>query len=80
MNILNRLLNRGERTERKVELYETPECHHISLVPHWAEADEIGKPELARYACTACGGTFDFEQTRGFVRHSMPPEEVVGRV
>jgi len=56
MRFLRRLL--GRREEPPV-----PVCPHVTLVPRWDSADDIGKPEkVTSFICEGCQASFSREE------------------
>ena len=42
---------------------EAPQCEHVTLIPRWERAEEIGQADkVATYRCEACGTEFTFEE------------------
>lgn len=62
MGFLDRLLRRKEEAAPAVGIAE-PECPHVSLVPHWDTAEDIGHAEkVTRYECESCKASFGKEE------------------
>jgi hypothetical protein len=63
MGFLDRLLGRKQKqTVAEAEPSE-PVCRHVSLVPHWDSADDIGKSDrVSSFVCEGCQATFSREE------------------
>ena len=63
MRFLRRLL--GSSEERPVEQEEAsePVCPHVTLVPRWDSADDMGKREkVSSFICEGCQASFSREE------------------
>lgn len=63
MRFLRRLL--GRREERPVGQKEAsePVCPHVTLVPRWDSAGDIGKSEkVSSFICVGCQASFSREE------------------
>ena len=47
------------------------QCPHTALTPHWANANDMGKSDLATYTCEACGETFNAAEAKQYLER--PP-------
>ncbi len=57
MKLLRR--KRDEEPPQSKQEAEAPVCEHITLVPSWDSAEDIGHPDRAsKYRCEACGAEF----------------------
>lgn len=73
MSVLGKIFGREEAAEAPEA--EEPQCPHTSLVPHWANADQMGKQELAVFTCTSCGDEFTYAETQALLDVPLPPTE-----
>lgn len=58
MRLLDKL--RGQRTESPTAIApdEAPVCAHVTLVPHWDSAADMGDhSKVSSWTCDACGAT-----------------------
>ncbi len=69
MGFLDRLLGRretqpvGEAEPPREAEPPQPECPHVTLVPNWVIAEDMGDLEkVSRYRCEACGAGFSREE------------------
>ena len=65
MSTLRKILGNGKNDD-----IEVPSCPHTSLVQHWTNPEDMGKRELARYECTACGRLFSYDEVRDILEPS----------
>ncbi len=64
MGFLDRLLGRRETQPGREAEPPQPECPHVTLVPNWDMAEDMGDLErLSRYTCEACGAGFSREES-----------------
>jgi hypothetical protein len=50
---------KGEQPQDKHEDEVTVVCEHITLIPSWDSAGDIGREDrVSQYRCEACGQTF----------------------
>lgn len=43
---------------------EAPKCEHVTLIPRWDSAEDIGHADrVASYRCESCGAEFTLEQS-----------------
>ena len=59
MSLLNKL--RGQKDEPPAESTpdEAPVCAHVTLIPHWDSASDMGDhSKVSNWTCDACGATF----------------------
>lgn len=66
MGFLDKIFGRGGEEAEGVHaeaVLEQDECPHVTLVPQWDEADDIGHEDKAsRFLCGTCGSTFTPEE------------------
>jgi len=63
MRFLRRLFGRSEERPAGGEEAAGPVCPHVTLVPRWDSADDIGKPEkVSSFICEACETSFSREE------------------
>ena len=63
MGFLDRLLGRRETQPVNETEPPQPECPHVTLVPNWDMAEDMGDIEkVSRYTCEACGAGFSREE------------------
>jgi hypothetical protein len=64
MGLLDRIF--GGSHKREATVIEAPPCPHLTLIPRWDSADDIGKADLASsFTCEACGQTFTPDEAQG---------------
>lgn len=55
-------LLRRRRSDAPPEPMEQPECEHITLIPSWDSAEDIGHQDrVSMYRCEACGREFSLD-------------------
>lgn len=74
MSVFGKLLHRNEEAAEPV-VEADPKCPHTSLVPHWDNPEQLGKPELARYQCESCQEQFNYAQTEQLMHAGLPPQQ-----
>jgi hypothetical protein len=63
MSFLTRLF--GSKKAAHVAAAPAGPCPHTQLVPHWANAEDMGSAEkTSEFLCDACGDKFTPEQGR----------------
>ncbi len=63
MGFLDRLLGRRETQPVKETEPPQPECPHVTLVPNWDMAEDMGDlGKVSRYTCEACGAGLSREE------------------
>ena len=63
MGFLDRLLGRREAEPPRGAESSQPGCPHVTLVPNWDMAEDMGDLEkVSRYTCEACGAGFSREE------------------
>jgi hypothetical protein len=59
MRWLRKFRDRGGDEASEPAAGEAPECMHVTLIPRWESADDIGKEDRAsKYTCDTCGAEF----------------------
>jgi transposase-like protein len=57
-----RLFGKRREEEQKQQVDDAAlevECEHITLIPSWDSAEDMGRSDrVSRYRCEACGSTF----------------------
>jgi transposase-like protein len=62
MRFLSRIFGGKERAE-EAEAPVERECPHVSLVPRWDSAEDIGKSDrVSSYVCEGCKESFSREE------------------
>lgn len=69
MGFLDKLFRRGDDAEAEglhaADPVEQAECPHVTLVPMWDNADDIGHENKAsHFDCGTCGSTFTPDEAR----------------
>jgi len=63
MGILGKITGHDEKKQEDERIADAV-CPHTSLTQRWANADDIGKKDLATYVCDACGESFSYDEAR----------------
>ena len=64
MSFLTKLFGRSKATSAQSEVVAPP-CPHVTLVPRWDTAEDIGKEDKATgFTCDACHQSFTPEEAR----------------
>ena len=59
MRLLDKLRGQSTDAPKATLLDDAPVCAHVTLVPHWDSAADIGDHSKATsWTCEACGSTF----------------------
>lgn len=62
MGILSRIFGGSKAAPGAVEA-PTPECGHVTLVPRWDSAEDMGKTDkITHYTCEGCNQTISPEE------------------
>lgn len=62
MSLLNKLRGQKDETPVASAPNEAPVCAHVTLVPHWDSATDMGDhSKVSNWTCDACGATFSPE-------------------
>jgi hypothetical protein len=64
MAFITKLFGRSKTKTAEVET-AAPPCPHVTLVPHWDSAEDIGKQDKATsFICDACDQSFTPQEAR----------------
>lgn len=65
MRLLDRLRGHASETQVPETPAQAPVCTHVTLIPHWDAASDIGDHSKASsWSCDACGATFSPAEAR----------------